>query len=81
MLVLLLLFFKFTLLYSVIITIIIIIIIIIILLIYISIFLLLNCLDSLHSRSKGDIILFRNDVSSLRNEVHFLSMTNRRRVD
>ena len=44
-------------------------------------FLLFNCLDSLHSRCKGDIILFRNKVSSLSNEVYFLLMTNRRRVD
>ena len=51
------------------------------LLIYIFIFLLFNFLDSLHSRCKGDIILFRNKVSSLCNEVYFLLMTNRRRVD
>ena len=51
------------------------------LLIYIFIFFLFNCLDSLHSRCKGDIILFRNKVSSLCNEVYFLLMTNRRRVD
>ena len=43
--------------------------------------LLFNCLDSLHSRCKGDIILFRNKVSSLCNEVYFLLMTNRRRAD
>ena len=44
-------------------------------------FLLFNCLDSPHSRCKGDIILFRNKVSSLCNEVYFLLMTNRRRAD
>ena len=43
--------------------------------------LLFNCLDSPHSRCKGDIILFRNKVSSLCNEVYFLLMTNRRRAD
>ena len=50
------------------------------LLIYLFIFLLFNRLDSLRSRCKGDI-LFRNKVASLRNEVYFLLMTNRDRVD
>ena len=50
------------------------------LLVYLFIFLLFNRLDSLRFRCKGDI-LFRNKVASLRNEVYFLLMTNRDRVD